>query len=194
GVRRWSGEGPIAGMGKRVWSGIEGAALEVALASRIAWRSEPGPESFEFVTLNGRVTSAAAMSWENSELSPVLRLVAVALTWVPTGKAMGTAARITPLPLASVVTVTEPIIVWPWPNPDVAATAFEKNWTRKLVPAVPWIVPRTFELSLPEMTEVSTGKFWKLLGPAAGVAWLGVTPSPPRSMPSRLLPKTRFER
>ena len=45
-----------------------------------------------------------------------------------------------------------------------------------------------------ETTDVITGKFWKLFGPAVAVAWLWVTPSSPRSIPRSPLLKIRFER
>ena len=74
--------GPVPGMAKTIWSGIEGAALGVAFVSMIAWRSEPGPESLVLITTNWRVT-CWRKSWENSDVSPVLRFVAVALTEAP---------------------------------------------------------------------------------------------------------------
>jgi len=43
-------------------------------------------------------------------------------------------------------------------------------------------------------TDEMTGKFWKLFGPGVAVAWLGVTPSSPRSIPRSPLPKMLFER
>ena len=52
------------------------------LASRIAWRSEPMPLSLVLVTTNGLTTTTAL---ENSEVSPVASLVAVAVTVEPGG-------------------------------------------------------------------------------------------------------------
>ena len=45
-----------------------------------------------------------------------------------------------------------------------------------------------------ETIDEMTGKFWKLFGPGVAVAWLGVTPSSPRSIPRSPLPKIWFER
>src|SRR5256885_741517 len=111
----WIVNGPTPWIAKKIWSGMEGAALGMALARRIAWRSEPGPESLVFVTLNIAGRRPLARFMENADVSPVLRFVAVALTSVPTGTLVGTAVRMIAIPLALVVTVVEPIGVAPWP-------------------------------------------------------------------------------
>ena len=78
--------GPVPGMAKTIWSGMEGAALAWRFVSTIASRSEPGPESLVLVTTNW---SVLARSLENSDVSPVLRFVAVALTRLPNRSAPG---------------------------------------------------------------------------------------------------------
>ena len=54
------------------------------------------------------VVSWKPKSCANSDVSPVVRFVAVAVTTLPSGRATGTMALNVALPLAPVVTVVEP--------------------------------------------------------------------------------------
>src|SRR5271157_6210796 len=83
------------------------------------------------------------MSFANSEVSPVDRLVAVADSTTPCGKAKAERRLIVALPLASVVTWVEPNPVCPWPYPLGSAVGLVKNWIRNEVLgrlfSVPWM-------------------------------------------------------
>ena len=83
------------------------------------------------------------MSCANSEVSPVVRLVAVADRTNPCGNAEAERRSIPALPLASVVTWVEPNPVCPWPYPLGSAVELVKNWIRKVMLgrlfSVPWI-------------------------------------------------------
>src|SRR4051794_921838 len=137
GEARWITNGPEPGIAKMTWLGMEVAgseddALGVVLALMIAWRSEPGPLSLVFVTRYGSCNCVWVLATfrENSEVSPVARFVAVALTRVPRATLPGSEARITAPPTVSVNTVAEPIGVAPCPWPELDADGFAKNWMR----------------------------------------------------------------
>src|SRR3954453_21567043 len=134
----WIVNGPTPGIAKMIWSGMEGAALGMALARMIAWRSEPGPESFVLVTPNVAAEMPPARFFEKADVSPVPTFVAVAVTSVPTGTLPETEVRMIAGPPASVVTAVEPISVAPWPGWPAVPAGFEKNWMRKVVPGVLW--------------------------------------------------------
>ena len=76
-------------------------------------------------------------------MSPVRVLVAVAVTQMFAGRLFGGVNVMGALPLASVVTVVEPIGVCPWPKPEGSGIRLVKNWIRNEVPGrlfrVPWI-------------------------------------------------------
>ena len=93
------------------------------------------------------------MSCANSEVSPVVRLVAVADRTTPAGMPRRESRSIVALPLASVVTWVEPNAVCPWPYPHGSAVGLVKNWIRKVVLgtlfSVPWMwVSEPFEVTV----------------------------------------------
>ena len=93
-------------------------AVMATLASRMAWRSEPGPALFVVVTtkmLPGTVTVARTHG-ENSEVLPS-GSVAVALMKRPVSVAE-TVVKMLALPLKSVLTLVEPRYCWPSPLVD----------------------------------------------------------------------------
>src|SRR5262249_46876303 len=131
-----------------IWSGIDVAgfalaALGAAFAFRIAWRSEPRPLSFVFVTRYGSCTGlvVTATNPQKADVSPVVRLVAVGLRCVRRGTRRATEPRIVATPAALVKTVTEPSGVAPAPLVAPVAPGFAKNWIRKLVLGVDCKVP-----------------------------------------------------
>src|SRR5438874_11464881 len=85
-------------------------------------------------------------------------------------------------PLALVVAVMKPRNVWPSGMPPAGSGALAKNSIRNLVFGVIDCVrvPVTVVPPGVDWADVSTGKFWKLLG-SLGAPWplesLGVTPS-----------------
>src|SRR2546425_12438377 len=92
------------------------------------------------------------------------------------------------LQLLLVVTVVEPMKVWPSPKPEESHAELEKNSMVKVVCAaalsVPWIV-----VLPPALTaEDKSGKFCRLLGPRSrSHESFCVTPSSLRSIPSPAL-------
>src|SRR5258706_4591696 len=68
---------------------------------------------------------------ENSEVSCVALLVAVAVMTCPTGTAKGSVRENTVLPSAAVVTRVAPWKVWPSPLPYAAHEGLEKNSIEK---------------------------------------------------------------
>src|SRR5688572_32902577 len=151
-----------------------------ALASRIAWRSDPAPESLVFDTVNVAGVSTVTHA-ENSDVSPC-ELMAVAVTIVP-----GEVAKsgIVALPFEFVVTEVEPRNVCPSPFADGSHELLPKNCTVKVLAGMLLREPVT-----PPGTAVSTGQFWRLLGPvSASPRSFAVTPAILRSMPRFALPK-----
>src|SRR4051794_28736651 len=82
---------------------------------------------------NCTMTGVLDATSENSDVSLLVRLVAVALTRTLFGTTEVSEAMIGALPAPSVVTRIEPIGLAPWPYPDRVVAVFEKNSTRKLV-------------------------------------------------------------
>ena len=76
-------------------------------------------------------------------MSPVNVFVAVAVTQMFAGRLLSGANVMGVLPLASVVTVVEPIDVSPWPKPEGSGIWPVKNWISYEVLGrlfrVPWI-------------------------------------------------------
>ena len=103
---------------------------------------------------------AGAASGHGSDLRLLLPLVDVAL------------------PLALVVTVSEPRKVSPWPADPPEGVP--KYWMVKLRLGVLVSVPETVLPAEPVMV----GKFWPSLGKVRGLVPLAVGPSAPRSIPS----------
>src|SRR5438067_718480 len=127
---------------------------------------------------------SAVTQAENSDVSFVVELVAVAVTEWPSATSDGKFALIEALPTPSVVTFAEAKKRCPSPLPEASHASLSKNSTRKVVFAVELSVPLIWMWPLPMTAELRTGKFCELFGPASGSpASLGVTPSPPRSMP-----------
>src|SRR5687768_5721778 len=132
---------------------------------------------------------------ENSDVFPP-GPVAVAVTNCPAGAAGKSETLNAARPAASVVTVVVAGSNGVWPSSAAAgvAPALAKNWRVNVVLGVLSSTPDTCIVA-PELTaEVSTGKFWSVLGPAsASGGWdavsLGVTPSGARSMPTPALEK-----
>lgn len=79
------------------------------------------------------VTGSAETALENSEVSPVRVLVAVAVTQRFAGRLFSGTNVMGVLPLALVVTVVEPIEVCPWPKPEGSSIWLVKNWIRNEV-------------------------------------------------------------
>src|SRR5262249_21033223 len=133
---------------------------------------------------------------ENSEVLPMAS-VAVAVTMRPLATATLNDVLKLALPLASVVAVPQPRNCCPSGMPAMGSVLLAKNSTRKVEPGAPLSVPVTVVVLPDTVAEVSTGKFWKLLG-SLGAPWplesLGVRPSSlgnrkplVRSMPSRVV-------
>ncbi len=72
------------------------------------------------------------MAWENSEVSPVALLVAVAVMNCPTGTFWVGAKVKEALPIASVCTCVSPRKVLPSPKPEGSAVGLLKNWMVKV--------------------------------------------------------------
>src|SRR3990170_3978543 len=128
---------------------------------------------------------------ENSEVSPVEFLVAVAVTTSPAESAAVKVKEA--LPLRLVLTGFSPRNVLPSPKPDGSAVGLEKNWMVKVFLGRLVSVP----LICVVLAEVRLGKFCRLLGPVSGsFLSLGVGPSSsrPSSMPSRPLSKMELRR
>jgi hypothetical protein len=104
------------------------------------------------------------MAAENSEVSPLDWLVAVALTTCPAGTTGAVALKLaSSLPL--VVTLFWPINFWLSQLPDASALRLLKNWRVKVVLAVLLSVPWMVVLSPVFWAEESTGKFCRLFPP-----------------------------
>ncbi len=84
-------------------------------------------------TEKATLAACAEMALENAEVSPVLSLVARAVTQAPTGSPLSRLKLIDALPLAPVVTVVEPTKVCPWPKPEGSSTWLLKNWIKNVV-------------------------------------------------------------
>src|SRR5579872_6955655 len=100
---------------------------------------------------------------ENSEVSLLVWLVAVAVSESPAVRAVGSVNVKVVLPVPSVVTVSEPSKVLPWPADWPAGVS--KNWMVKLLFGTLVNEPETV---LPE--PVTVGKFWPSLGNERGLA------------------------
>ena len=72
------------------------------------------------------------MAWENSEVSPVVSLVAVAVMNCPTGTFWAGAKVKEALPIASVSTCVSPRKLLPSPKPEGSAAGLLKNWMVKV--------------------------------------------------------------
>ncbi len=110
----------------------------------------------------------------NSEVSLVVRSVAVAVTTAPTGATAGSVVKNDALPLASVETVVAPMKVRPSPYPLASPwpAGFQKNSMRKLRLAVLLRLPAIVICPTPSVAApVSAGKFCRRFAP--------VSPSPP---------------
>lgn len=121
--------------------------------------------------------------------------VAVAVT---AGQALVATGKVTlkvASPLPSVVTIVEPMKVWPCPLLNGLKSAVMKNsiryWVLGALLSVPWMV-----VLLPDpLAEVSTGQFCRLFAPASpSPESLAVSTSSPRSMPLIVFAKIAFER
>ena len=99
-------------------------------ATSIDGRSRPSRRPCNSAVEKATLTACAETALENAEVSPVLSLVAVTVTQVPTARPLDRLKLIVAMPLASVVTVVEPRNVWPWPKPDGSGTRLLKNWIR----------------------------------------------------------------
>ena len=119
-------EGQGAG-GRCVILAGDGRAVAGGVSSQRRWRSgcrhaprrsraAPAVASTEMVDVrNCTLTGSAETALENSEVSPVDMFVAVAVTQMFAGRLLDGVNEMGVLPLASVVTVVEPIDVCPWP-------------------------------------------------------------------------------
>lgn len=99
----------------------------LALLSRIAWRSEPGPESWVCVTtyVSPDRLEVALTAFENSEVLPRAS-VAVAVIRIPSGVTGKVALKLAS-PLASVVTVRLPRYWLPSPCSDGSTCRLAKK-------------------------------------------------------------------
>ena len=104
---------------------------------------------------------------ENSEVSLVVRFVAVAATDVwPACRAKTSGPKLAlHAGLAAVVTSVVPRRIRPWPIPERAQDTSEKNSSRNVVPPSLFNVPEIVTLPAPNTAEVMTGKFWAWLLP-----------------------------
>ena len=68
--------------------------------------------------------------FENSDVSPVPKSVAVAVTTEPGVSEPGKSGLNVALPVPSVVTFTAPTHVWPSPKPEASAAGLEKKSSR----------------------------------------------------------------
>ena len=105
------------------------------LPTRWTWTSVvPAVASTAIVLVtNWTLTGRAETALENSEVSPVATLVAVAVTQVFAESPLVGENEKVALPWPSVVTRFEPIGVCPWPNPEGSGIWFVKNWIRNVV-------------------------------------------------------------
>src|SRR5713226_9250694 len=112
------------------------------------------------------VSAHCAPTWtqlENSEVLPMAS-VAVAVTSWPLVTGLLRAVLNEALPLKSVVVLTKPRNVCPSVIPPAGSTLLLKNSMRNVEFGALLSVPATFVMPPFGITEVSTGKFWKLLG------------------------------
>ena len=98
-----------------------------------------------YAVANSTLTGAAVMPSENSEVSPVLSLVAVAVIQPFAGRPPGTSRLMVALPLESVVTASAPTASGPVQSRMDRRARLVKNWIRKLsfgrLFKVAWIEP-----------------------------------------------------
>ena len=73
---------------------------------------------------NCTLTGLAETALENSEVSPVVVFVAVAVTQMFAGRLLDGVNEMAAFPWLSVVTVVEPIGVCPWPKPEGSGTGW----------------------------------------------------------------------
>ena len=107
------------------------------------------------------------MACENSEVSPVLWSVAVAVTTCPLGTfLLGLKGKVASL-LESVVTLLLPLNFLPSPWLEGSASRLEKNCKVNVVSTVLFSVPLMVVARRPVLAKVMTGKFCRLLGPAS---------------------------
>ena len=66
--------------------------------------------------------------------------------------------------VGSVVTVVEPMYVWPWPKPEGSGTRLLKNWIRNVLPATLVSVPVTFVPVPPPTAPVSARRGLSVVG------------------------------
>src|SRR5215217_4736384 len=100
--------------------------------------------------------------WENSEVSPVTRFVAVAVIESPSATSEGEkVTSMATLPAASVTKSDELIKLAPSPEPDASQSPL-KNSTRKGVLAVELSVPVMCVAPPETVAKVRAGKFWRL--------------------------------
>ncbi len=90
-------------------------ALELPTRSTTIGTTPALESTVSVATANCTVTGWAGRSRENSEVSPVLRLVAVAVIQPLAGMPAAGLRLESALPSTSVVTVCEPSSVCPWP-------------------------------------------------------------------------------
>ncbi len=106
--------------------------------------------------------AAANTQLENSDVSPVVRSVAVAVIAWPACVAPTVAANaVAPAPA---VTVVAPRNASPWPVPDELHPALENSSTRSDAPGVESIVPLTSVEEPSVNAAPRTGKFWRRFG------------------------------
>src|SRR5271157_3926633 len=95
-------------------------------------RANPADTSTDMEAVrNCSLTGSAETALENSEVSPVRLLVAVAVTQMFAGRLLDGVNGMSAIPLPFVVTIVEPIGVCPWPKPEGSGIRLVKNWIRK---------------------------------------------------------------
>src|SRR5437868_1278686 len=123
---------------------------------------EPAPSLTLSVALaNWIVIGSAGTVWENSDVSFVERLVAVADRNGPVVGVVFSTTENAALPLASVVTWIPPSGVWPWPKPVLSTKVLAKNWIRKVWFGTLFSVPWAKMFAVVAVADVMMGKFWK---------------------------------
>jgi hypothetical protein len=144
-VSRGMGVGDAVGVGVGVWPIGDGVGVGVGV-----WPIGVGDGV-------GVTAGCTAIQAENSEVSRVVRLVAVAVICFPGAIVALVATAPAKSPLASVVITVEPISVCPSPFPLGSQVSFAKNWIRNWVDAALSSVNPT--VRLPDTADVSSGKF-----------------------------------
>jgi hypothetical protein len=121
-------------------------------------------------------TDSTGLASENSEVSPVASLVAVAVMNCPTGAAsrLVVKAKVPVSPLVLVVTCISPRKALPSQKPEASASGLLKNWMVKVLPGVLLRLPViVVVLSGNLFAEVISGQFCSGLArcPGPGGRW-----------------------